>query len=101
MPSILLLNDTRDHDNWGSQATADALRQILADALPGVEIRSLSSGWIARRYRVSHRVFGSKVYTGRHRLYDRLSRPHFFLPTVADEFETVAGEWLDGRGGPA
>ena len=34
MKTILLLNDTTDHDNWGSVAGAEALKTIIRDAVP-------------------------------------------------------------------
>ncbi|MFP3939039.1 MAG: polysaccharide pyruvyl transferase family protein [Thermoanaerobaculia bacterium] len=104
MTRILLLNDTRDHDNWGSRACADGLCRILERTIQGVRIRSIPSAWTTRRYRQAPRLLGGRIYERRRsrwgRLYHRVSRDFPFLPTVADEFEATADDWLEGRGGP-
>ncbi|HUF78874.1 MAG TPA: polysaccharide pyruvyl transferase family protein [Thermoanaerobaculia bacterium] len=100
---VLLLNDTRDHDNWGSRACAEGLLAILERELPGAEISSIPSAWTTRRYRVASPRFGGRIYPGTSRwrqVYRRFSRDFHFLPAVADDFEPAAVAWLSGRAGP-
>jgi len=100
---ILLLNDTRDHDNWGSRACAEGLVAILEREVPGAEIATIPSAWTTRRYRAASPRLGGRVYPRASRwrhVYRRYSREFHFLPTVADELEPAADAWLAGRAGP-
>lgn len=98
MKTILLLNDTTDHDNWGSVAGAEALKAIMRDAVPDSRIESMKSSWTTSRFKVLSDRLGGKVYSGRNRLLDRFSRAFHFTPSVADEFELAADDWLSGKG---
>jgi len=99
--TILLLNDTTDHDNWGSVAGAEALKAIISEAVPDCRIKSVPSAWTTRRFKVLPRYLGGAVYSGRHSFLDRFSHPFNFVPAVADDFEQVADDWLKGKGGDA
>lgn len=99
MPTLLMLNDTANHDNWGSQACAEGLKRILAEALPGVEMRSLLSTWVARHYLWDPSFAGRRLFGGSNPLWRRCSPPFQVLPRVADEFDSVAETWAAGRGG--
>jgi polysaccharide pyruvyl transferase WcaK-like protein len=102
MPKILVLNDTRDQPNWGSQACAQALIDILIDRVPGAEIETYPAKWIFRKYRTRPGWLGGQPYRVRKlgRIERRVTRPFAFAPSVVDEFEHLADRWLDGRGGP-
>jgi len=79
-PRILLLNDTRDQNNWGSVALTEALVAILKDACPGLELRCIPS--------IS--------------LWSSTSRggaTTMVLPDLADDYEETATAWQSGRGG--
>ena len=97
MKTILFLNDTTDHDNWGSVAGAEALKGIIYEAVPESRIESLQSSWTTTRFKVLPARFGGRVYSGRNRFLDRFSRPFHFVPSVADDFEQVADDWLSGK----
>ncbi|MCC6355448.1 MAG: polysaccharide pyruvyl transferase family protein [Verrucomicrobiae bacterium] len=119
MKRILLLNDTSDHDNWGSQACAEALKRIIRETNPGIEIRPIPSEWIARRYYALKFTVAGRRLVFRHRssrrlkaeaeampytlakvfVEDFLSRPVIGIPRVADEFDAAADQWLAGQGG--
>jgi polysaccharide pyruvyl transferase WcaK-like protein len=102
MPKILVLNDTRDHPNWGSQACAQALIDILTDRVPGAEIETYAGEWIFGTYRTRPRWLGGQVYRVRNlgRIERRVTKPFAFAPSVSDEFEILADRWLNGLGGP-
>lgn len=102
MPSVLIINDTSDHDNWGSQACADALRQIITVAIPDVEIKSVYSEWISRKYlTVDLPLFGHLVRWKRpNKLYRYFARPFDFLPRAVDQFDWYADKWLAGECDP-
>lgn len=103
MTRILVLNDTRDHDNWGAKACSEGLLQILERTIPDLRVRTIPSAWTTRRYRRARPWLGGRIYDRRgrwKRLYRRFSEDFLFLPTVADELETVATDWLEGRAGP-
>jgi hypothetical protein len=98
---ILLLNDIVDHDNWGGNACAWTLRRLIAEALPDAEIVSLDSSWTIRRFRRWRAALGGGFYVGSRGRFDRFSTPFKdVVPFVADQFEDVAREWREGRGGP-
>jgi polysaccharide pyruvyl transferase WcaK-like protein len=80
-PRILLLNDTRDQNNWGSVALTEALVAILKDACPGMELRCIPS--ICLWTSTSPAGVTTMV-----------------LPELADDYEEVASVWRSGRGGP-
>lgn len=99
MPTLLLLNDTSCHDNWGSQACAEGIKRILTEAIPGVEIRSLLSTWVARHFLWDPAIAGRKLFAWNNPVWMKCSPPYQILPRVADEFDFVADEWAAGRGG--
>ncbi len=101
MPTILLLNDSSEHQNWGSVAGAQSLKSIIARSCPDSRIESIDGSWTTRRFRKLPARLGGGVYWQRNRILDRFSRPFLFTPSVADEFDLVAEEWLSGRGGAA
>jgi len=80
-PRILLLNDTRDQNNWGSVALTEALLAILKDACPEMELRCIPS--ISLWSSTSPRGATTMV-----------------LPELADDYEETASAWQSGRGGP-
>ncbi len=100
MAVIVFLNDTIDHDNWGANACADALRAILQEQIPDVTFKSILSAWTTRRFRQQHPLLGGGIYWQRKRFVHRFSRPFYFLPAVADDFEAAADLWLRGQAGP-
>lgn len=100
VPRILLINDTADHDNWGSNACAEALRRILAAEVPGAELDPLPSRWIGRKYTWDPFVGGRRLLNQDSFLHRLLLKPQVRLPNVADAFEALAADWQAGRGGP-
>lgn len=80
-PRILLLNDTRDQNNWGSVALTEALVAILKDSCPQMELRCIPS--------ISLWSSTSKV-----------GAATMALPALADDYDETASAWQAGRGGP-
>ena len=101
MATILLLNDTSDHNNWGSIAGAEALKSIISKSCPGSRIESINSRWTTSHFRRLPASLGGAVYCRSNKILNRLSKPFLFTPSVVDDFELVADEWLSGRGGAA
>lgn len=97
---ILILNDTTDHDNWGSIANAEWLKTIIQDTIPGVTFNSVLSHWTTDRYYQLPWWLGSGIENRKRGIGGRFSKPFSFLPVVADDFERVADEWCAGKGGP-
>jgi hypothetical protein len=100
MKKILLLNDTTDHDNWGSVANAEWLKAIIQDTMPGVTINSVLSHWTTDRFYQLPWWLGSGIENRKRKIISHFSKPFSFLPVVADDFERVADEWCAGKGGP-
>ena len=102
MPRILVLNDTRDQQNWGSQACAQALVDILCARIPDAEVVTYPSAWLFQKHRQLPRWLGGRMY--RHdklgRIERRITEPVGIGPYVADEYEYIAERWLSGRSGP-
>jgi polysaccharide pyruvyl transferase WcaK-like protein len=89
-PTILLLNDCRDQDNYGAQVLVDGLLQILSQSISSYRLRTIPSHWVMdTRY-----GFGAFVNGGAN-----LRQPKALWPEVADQFEVVADEWLSDQGG--
>ena len=88
-PTIVLLNDCRDQISVGSNALADGLIEILSRAMPTATIRPIPSHWLVERS-----AFDSFVEGG-----VGLRQPRATFPALADQFETIADDWLSGRGG--
>lgn len=80
-PRILLLNDTRDQNNWGSVALTDALVAILNESCPQMDMRCIPS--------ISLWTSTSKA-----------GAVTMVLPALADDYEETASAWQEGRGGP-
>lgn len=97
MRNLLLLNDTTDHSNWGSQATGYSLQHILKENLEDIKINSAYSGWIVENYYQRPSLLGSKVVTKLERFLDRRSTKIKFIPTVADEFEVFQEYWNNNK----
>jgi polysaccharide pyruvyl transferase WcaK-like protein len=79
-PRILLLNDTRDQNNWGSVALTEAFIAILREVCPDMELRSVPS--ISLWTSTSSRGATTMV-----------------LPALADDYEDTAAVWQAGEGG--
>jgi hypothetical protein len=101
-PRILIFNDTRDRPNWGSNACAETLIEILETQVPNAQIKTLTAGWIFREIRRKPRWLGKGLYivNGSKPWYQKYSLPFSYLPNVVDEFDLIADRWLAGRGGP-
>ncbi len=90
-PTVLLLNDCRDQDNFGAEVLVDGLLEILSHRLPTSEILPIPSHWVidARHGLGGFRNSGAGM-----------QQPKATFPALADQFETVADDWLAGDGGP-
>jgi polysaccharide pyruvyl transferase WcaK-like protein len=89
-PTLLLLNDCSDLDNYGSQVLVDGLLRILSQAVPSHQLLTIPSHWVAD----SSSGFGAFVDGGAN-----LQPPKAKWPQVADQFEVLADEWLGNGGG--
>jgi len=98
-PRLLILNDTSDHSNWGSQSNIEALYAILRASLPGATFTSLPSRWVGRVYRFDPFLRGRRAFNRTSVLADLFNQRFQQLPVVADEFDHVADLWMKGRGG--
>ncbi len=87
---VVLLNDSRDQESFGSQVLADTLVEIISQYVPNPEFRSIPSHWL-----IDHPAGSLPFIKGTDSYV-----PAAVWPEVADQFETVAEEWLNGRGGP-
>jgi polysaccharide pyruvyl transferase WcaK-like protein len=91
-PKVVLINDCRDQVNFGADALLDGLLAILRLSMPGATIVPIPSHWLLS-LKVDAGVF---VDDGR-----GLTQPGPTFPAVADQFETVAREWIEGHGAGA
>jgi polysaccharide pyruvyl transferase WcaK-like protein len=89
-PTVVLLNDCRDQINFGSQALVDGLLAILFRSMPNATILPIPGHWVND---TSHWL-ASFVNEG-----VGMRTPRATYPSVADQFETIADEWMEGRGG--
>ena len=87
----MLLNDCHDQDNFGAHALIDGLYGILMDAAPNASVRPIPSHWLLDTSN------GLGAFTDGGVGMRQLPASY---PVVADQFEVVAGEWIQGRGGP-
>ncbi|MEM6325529.1 MAG: polysaccharide pyruvyl transferase family protein [Bacteroidota bacterium] len=95
MPTLLIINDTTGLPNWGGQATAAALQQIMRDEVPDAEIKLLSHAWMNRSYWSRRNPLGgTKVIQTQKKKNPGRAKLFAFEPMVADEFESVANEWM-------
>ena len=90
-PTVLLLNDCRDQDNFGAAVLVDGLIEILSQRLPTSEILPIPSHWVID----SRHGLGGFRNAGA-----GMRPPNATFPALADQFETVADDWLNGDGGP-
>ncbi|MCC7359762.1 MAG: polysaccharide pyruvyl transferase family protein [Anaerolineales bacterium] len=101
MPNILILNDTRDQPNWGSQACAQALIEIIQARIPQANVETIPAGVMLAAYRQLPGWMGGRLVK-QNRLWPGLTwltTNLVYTPSVADEYEAVAYQWLSGRGG--
>jgi polysaccharide pyruvyl transferase WcaK-like protein len=89
-PTVVLLNDCRDQVNLGANALIEGMIEILQRSLPNATILPIPSHWL-----IEAEYLDSFVNDG-----VGLHQPRVAFPYVCDQFETVAGEWMAGRGGP-
>jgi polysaccharide pyruvyl transferase WcaK-like protein len=89
-PTVVLLNDCRDQVNLGANALIDGMIAILSRSLPNATILPIPSHWL-----IEAEFLHSFVNDG-----VGLHQPRVAFPFVCDQFETVADEWMAGRGGP-
>lgn len=89
-PTVLLLNDCRDQDNFGAHALIDGLIGILTESIPNSKIRTVPSHWFLD---LSYGM-GSLVNDGA-----GMRQPKANFPVMADQYERFADDWLNGRGG--
>ena len=87
----MLLNDCRDQDNFGAAVLVDGLVEILSQRLPTSEILPIPSHWVID----SRHGLGGFRNAGA-----GMRQPKATFPALADQFETVADDWLNGDGGP-
>jgi polysaccharide pyruvyl transferase WcaK-like protein len=88
-PTLVLINDCRDQVNLGANALIEGLIEILSRSLPNATIRPIPSHWL-----IEAQYLDSFVNDG-----IGLHQPGVVFPGVCDQFETVADEWMAGRGG--
>ena len=88
-PTLLLLNDCSDQINYGADALMEGLLRIISAAIPNHTLRLIPSHWL-----IEPEFFLREFHNG-----SSLVQPAALWPTVADQFECIADEWLAGRGG--
>ena len=69
----------------------DGLLEILSRRLPTSEVLPIPSHWVIDGRHGFGGFWGGGV---------GMTQPKASFPEVADQFETVADEWLSGDGGP-
>jgi Polysaccharide pyruvyl transferase len=88
---VVLLNDCSDQVNFGARALVDGLLQGLADAMPGATVQPIPSHWLLdTTYGLGMFVDGGRA----------MVQPPAVFPEVADQFECLGDDWLEGRAGP-
>lgn len=89
-PTIVLLNDCRDQVNFGAEVLVDGLIHIIHDRVPDATLVPIPSHWlIDTTYGLDGFADGGKG----------LRQPSVRYPSVADQFEAIADDWLQGAGG--
>src|SRR5690349_452713 len=84
------MNDCRDQDNFGAQALIDGMLGLLRASLPPSEIRTMPSHYFL------------DLSYGTDSLVKRgagIRQPKASFPHMADQYETFADDWLNGKGG--
>lgn len=84
-PRVLIINDTSDQENWGSQALMHGLRALIADAFPDAQCETIPSHWLIA------------WQTGEF-YRERDAGPEAGCPRVTDQFDAVADLWCRSRG---
>lgn len=89
----------------GAQATPQALVGILKASFPDCKITALPHDWLTRSYRRMWGLFEGQLFCvdrwkGIRLFLHKGSSEEVFFPTVADDFDFWADEWMAGRGGP-
>jgi polysaccharide pyruvyl transferase WcaK-like protein len=87
----VLLNDCHDQDNFGAHALVDGLYRVLMHAAPNATVRPIPSHWLLDTSN------GLGAFTNGGAGMRQLPAAY---PAVADQFEVVAEDWLQGSGGP-
>ncbi len=90
-PRVALLNDCRDQANYGAVALVEGLLAILSRALPNLVVVPVPSHWLMD----TTSGFDAFVDAGA-----GMARPRARFPAVADQFDALGEDWLEGRGGP-
>ena len=90
-PTIVLLNDCHDQDNFGAHALVDGLYRILMHAAPNASVRPIPSHWLLDTSN------GLGAFTNGGAGMRQLPAAY---PAVADQFEAVAEDWLQGKRWP-
>jgi polysaccharide pyruvyl transferase WcaK-like protein len=88
-PTIVLLNDCRDQVNFGSHALVEGLLRVVRTRVPDATILPIPSHWMLG-------VGNTDPYEDRGQGF---GEPRVRYPNVADQFETLADDWMAGRGG--
>jgi len=89
-PTVVMLIDCRDQVNLGANALVEGLIAILSRSLPNATILPIPSHWLIEA-EFLHTFVNDGV---------DLRQPRVEFPYVCDQFETVADDWMAGRGGP-
>jgi polysaccharide pyruvyl transferase WcaK-like protein len=90
-PTIVLLNDCHDQENFGAHALMDGLYRIFTDTAPNASVQPIPSHWLLDT------AHGLGAFNNGGAGMRQLPAAY---PAVADQFEAVAEDWLRGRGGP-
>jgi polysaccharide pyruvyl transferase WcaK-like protein len=96
---VLILNDGSEYKNWGIKACIDGLKKILRQDFDEKDIYSFNHQYMHRLYSFDPKIFGRSIFLENSRVAKKLFKPFHLLPKNADEFEYVAEEWINGRGG--
>ncbi|MCK5529207.1 MAG: hypothetical protein KAI74_05950, partial [Kiritimatiellae bacterium] len=97
MKKILIINDTADHSNWGSQACAGALRTILGDVNSDASITILSNTMLNKRYAFDPKFMGVRVCGAAdpaNPIRRVISKQCVPVPLVVDQFDEIATKWM-------
>ena len=97
---IILLNDTIDLENWGGQAGAYILKQIMEKNNPNYKIVSITYKQITKNYYkikfIKNHIFEFETSN----VLTRISELFEYYPRTADEYDYYARKWLRGEAGP-
>jgi hypothetical protein len=89
-PTLVLINDCRDQVNLGANMLIEGLIEILSRSLPNATMLPIPSHWL-----IEAEFLDSFVNDG-----VGLHQPRVAFPYLSDQFESVADDWMSGRGGP-